>query len=121
MPDSNFIAAFNKTNDQLFKDCAEQFQLVHKGGEIEDLMAISIDDISSAVKSIPGGKMGDNSVNVHVWDNDIGTNQIQVGNILIVYGKRVRVLSIESGGDNANILVCGPVGVIAGRSRIVRE
>jgi hypothetical protein len=114
--DNNFLNAFNFTNEQLIKDCHEPFQWVHKdiaaGTETyDDLIAISIDDISIDKQATAGGILADNTVDLHVFDDDPLTAGIQSGEILIVWGNRVRVISVEAGGDNCNIVHCGPAGI----------
>lgn len=110
MADSPFIANMNAANTAFGAVVSEKFQ-VAKTGNLGEYDAISIDELSSSTPVTAGGLRGENDVSVWVSRQVMADSLIVEGTVLVVRGKRVRVVRIADEGDNTPMLQCASAGI----------
>lgn len=92
--------------------CGDEFEIRSGGKGIPGTYpAISIDELAFSKALIPGGTLGDNTVNIYINRDTLDRSELEEGAKLLARGKKLRVLSSSDGGDDAILLVCGPAGV----------
>lgn len=111
MADSPFAAGINIGNDAFAKAATEKFSVV-KGGNTGEYDAVSIEDVTAGTAVSPGGLRGDpNTVLVFANRSVVTAGAITDGTILVVRGKRVRVVTVADEGDNTLLIQCGSSGI----------
>lgn len=107
---SLFTDNFNGANTAFSAVAIEQFELV-RNGNVGLYNATSIDDLVSSSIIAPGGFRGEATVAVHLSQEVLAASAAVDGSVLVVRGKRVRVLTITYDGDNTPMLQCTTAGV----------
>lgn len=111
MADSPFIANMNAANTAFGVMASEQFEVSGKLGNLGIYDAISIDELSSSNPVTAGGLRGENDVSVWISRNIMTQSGVVEGSILVVRGKRVRVVRVADEGDNTPMLQCASAGI----------
>ena len=107
---SEFSDGMNEGNAAFGVVCAETFELA-KTGNLGTYSAISIDDQKIAAVMAPGGMKNDTQSIMWVTTTVIATSGLVDGSIVVVRGKRMRVIAITKDGDDTQMVECGPAGV----------
>ena len=76
-----------------------------------DFRAIEIDDVTTEMQAMPGGKFRNVSVVLHVRLEVFTASAVADSSVITVRGDRVRVNRIEKDGDDARALYCGPAQI----------
>lgn len=105
-----FIENMDRANTAFGAVATEKFQLV-RTGNVGEYDAISIDELSSSTPVTAGGLRGENDVSVWISREVINISGVVEGSVLVVRGKRVRVVKISDEGDNTPMLQCASAGV----------
>lgn len=101
-----FFSAFNASLAEAENVMGERWSL----GD-QNYMAIEIDDVTTEMRAMPGGRFRNIAAVVHVRLAVFLASAVADGSIVTVRGDRMRVTKIEKDGDDARALYCGPVQI----------
>jgi hypothetical protein len=73
--------------------------------------AIAIDHQTDSSRQMRGGTMDVDTITIHVRLEIFNSSGVDEGDILTARGIDFAVISIDSDGDDARALICGPVQI----------